>query len=127
MLKSAIAKVLADEGYIAGFTVEARGRRSRSLSVQLKYSRRPSGHRAPRTRVPPGPAAPIARSRTPCRRFCGGLGIAIVSTPQGVMTDQPGPRRLVTAAKSSASSANSSRETDHVRVAEKSPSTCRKA
>lgn len=84
-LKAAVAKVLADEGYIAGFELDSSTGKPR-LSVELKYF---EGKPV---------IAEIARhSRPSLRRYAGkdalpsvrgGLGIAIVSTSQGVMTDR---------------------------------------
>jgi small subunit ribosomal protein S8 len=84
-LKAAVAKVLADEGYIAGFDTRVDGVKPR-LSMELKY------HQGKPV------IAEIDRfSRPSLRRYASkdelptvrsGLGIAIVSTSRGVMTDR---------------------------------------
>ena len=84
-LKVAIAKVLKDEGYIEEFAV--RGETSKPvLEVNLKYyAGRPVIEKIERV------SRPGLRIYKPSRdipRVMNGLGVAIVSTPQGVMTDR---------------------------------------
>lgn len=84
-LKAAIAKVLKDEGYIEDFAV--RGETSKpELEVNLKYyAGRPVIEKIERV------SRPGLRVYKPSRdipRVMNGLGVAIVSTPQGVMTDR---------------------------------------
>jgi len=84
-LKAAIAKVLKDEGYIEDFAV--RGETSKpELQVSLKYyAGRPVIEKIERV------SRPGLRIYKPSRdipRVMNGLGVAIVSTPQGVMTDR---------------------------------------
>ena len=83
-LKVAIARVLKDEGYIEDFAV--RGESSKpELEVSLKYyAGRPVIEKIERV------SRPGLRIYKPSRdipRVMNGLGVAIVSTPQGVMTD----------------------------------------
>ena len=83
-LKNDIAKILKDEGYIANFKLTEDGTK-KSIRIYLKYT--------------PGNVPVISRiervSRPGCRvyvgskkvpRILGGLGINILTTPQGVMT-----------------------------------------
>ena len=84
-LKVAIAKVLKDEGYIEEFAV--RGEPSKPLlELNLKYyAGRPVIEKIERV------SRPGLRIYKPSRdipRVMNGLGVAIVSTPQGVMTDR---------------------------------------
>ena len=84
-LKAAIAKVLKDEGYIEDFAV--RGESSKSeLEVSLKYyAGRPVIEKIERV------SRPGLRIYKPSRdipRVMNGLGVAIVSTSKGVMTDR---------------------------------------
>jgi len=84
-LKAALASVLKDEGYIASFDVDNTSAKPR-LSLELKYF---EGKPV---------IAEIARvSKPSLRRYVGkgelpqvrgGLGVAIVSTSRGVMTDR---------------------------------------
>lgn len=84
-VKVAIAQVLRDEGYIAGFTTASEGGKS-TLTVQLKYHEgRPVIDRIERVSRP---GLRSYRGKTALPKVLGGLGIAIVSTSQGVMTDK---------------------------------------
>jgi small subunit ribosomal protein S8 len=83
--KLALAKVLRDEGYIAGYSTESEGGKT-TLTVQLKYHEgRPVIDRIERVSRP-GLRAYRGKSALP--KVLGGLGVAIVSTSQGVMTDR---------------------------------------
>ena len=84
-LKVAIAKVLKDEGYIEGYAVKAEGPKT-ELEVQLKYyAGRPVIERIERVSKP---GLRVYKGSTDIPRVMNGLGVAIVSTPQGVMTDR---------------------------------------
>ncbi len=84
-LKVAIAKVLKDEGYIADFEVSGDDRKP-ELTVSLKYHEgRPVIEQIRRVSRP-GLRAYRGKDELP--RVNGGLGIAIVSTSAGVMTDR---------------------------------------
>lgn len=84
-LKAAIAKVLADEGYINDFSIAEEGAKAQ-LTIDLKYF---EGKPV---------IAEIDRASRPGLRFYagaaempsirGGLGIAVVSTSQGVMSER---------------------------------------
>ncbi|SRR5579871_859912 len=81
----AIAQVLRDEGYIAGFTASTEGGKS-TLTVQLKYHEgKPVIDRIERVSRP---GLRTYRGKSALPKILGGLGIAIVSTSQGVMTDR---------------------------------------
>ena len=84
-LKLAIAKVLQDEGYIDGFRVtEAAGKSE--LEIGLKYyAGRPVIERLERVSKP---GLRIYKGRDDLPQVLNGLGVAIVSTPKGVMTDR---------------------------------------
>lgn len=83
--KAAICQVLADEGYIAGFEVE-RANGKALLTVQLKYFEgRPVIENIQRVSKP---GRRIYRGKDELPKVQGGLGIAIVSTSKGVMTDK---------------------------------------
>ncbi len=84
-LKVSIAKVLKDEGYIEEFAVSADGVKS-ELNIALKYyAGRPVIERLERVSRP---GLRIYKGSNDLPRVMNGLGIAIVSTPQGVMTDR---------------------------------------
>ena len=84
-LKVAIAKVLKDEGYVEDFAVrEAEGKAT--LEIGLKYyAGRPVIERIERVS---SPGLRIYRGKDEIPRVMNGLGIAIVSTSRGVMTDR---------------------------------------
>ncbi|MFC5301694.1 30S ribosomal protein S8 [Azospira restricta] len=84
-LKVAIAKVLKDEGYVEDFAVrEAEGKPT--LEIGLKYyAGRPVIERIERVSKP---GLRVYKGSTDIPRVMNGLGVAIVSTPKGVMTDR---------------------------------------
>jgi small subunit ribosomal protein S8 len=84
-LKLAILGVLKEEGYIAGFSTSPDAGKA-SVSVDLKYhDGRPVIDRIERVSRP---GLRIYRGKDELPKVLGGLGVAIVSTPQGVMTDK---------------------------------------
>ncbi len=84
-LKVAIAKVLKDEGYIEDFVVDANAGKP-VLRVSLKYyAGRPVIERIERVSRP---GLRIYKNSGSIPQVMNGLGIAIVSTPKGVMTDR---------------------------------------
>ncbi|MBW8779341.1 MAG: 30S ribosomal protein S8 [Burkholderiales bacterium] len=84
-LKVAIAQVLKDEGYIDAFAVKTEGVKS-ELEISLKYyAGRPVIERIERVSRP---GLRIYRGREALPTVMNGLGVAIVTTPKGVMTDR---------------------------------------
>jgi small subunit ribosomal protein S8 len=84
-LKVAIAQVLKDEGYIDGFAVKGDAGKS-ELEISLKYyAGRPVIERLERVSRP---GLRIYKGRHDIPKVMNGLGVAIVTTPQGVMTDR---------------------------------------
>lgn len=84
-VKVAIAQVLKDEGYIDDFAVKAEGAKS-ELNIALKYyAVRPVIERLERVSKP---GLRVYRGRNDIPQVMNGLGVAIVSTPKGVMTDR---------------------------------------
>ena len=91
-MKADVAKVLKDEGYVVDFEVEGDARKI--LRIALKYNE---------------DAKPVIRgirrdSKPGLRKFCGwkdiprvlgGLGIAIISTSQGLLTDREAKAKSV--------------------------------
>ncbi len=85
-LKAAIAAVLKDEGYVEDFAVKQAAGNKATLEIALKYySGRPVIERIERVSKP---GLRIYKGSEDIPRVMNGLGIAIVSTPQGVMTDR---------------------------------------
>ena len=84
-VKVAIAQVLKDEGYIDDFAVKTEGAKI-ELNIALKYyAGRPVIERLERVSKP---GLRVYRGRNDIPVVMNGLGVAIVSTPKGVMTDR---------------------------------------
>jgi len=84
-LKVAIAQVLQDEGYIENFKVSTDAGKS-ELEIALKYyAGRPVIERIERVSRP---GLRVYRGRDAIPQVMNGLGVAIVTTPRGVMTDR---------------------------------------
>jgi small subunit ribosomal protein S8 len=85
-LKKAIAQILLDEGYIKGFTVTDDGKQG-IITIALKYGEG-------KTRIIQGlrrvskPGLRIYAASKDIPRVRNGLGIAIISTSKGIMTDK---------------------------------------
>lgn len=95
-MKVAIAQVLKEEGFIRDFELaaDAKGAADRTLKINLSYSGRKDPVLTGLQRVSkPGLRVYVGRQEIP--RVYGGLGIAIVSTPQGIMTGQQAFKRRV--------------------------------
>jgi small subunit ribosomal protein S8 len=84
-LKTAIARVLKEEGYVADVRLESEGQKT-TLTIGLKYyDGRPVIDRLERVSRP---GLRIYRGKDDLPKVLGGMGTVIVSTPQGVMTDK---------------------------------------
>ena len=85
-LNRGVAQVLADEGFIDGFEVIDDGRQGR-IDVHLRYGER--GERVINTiKRESKPGCRVYRGVEDLPRPLGGLGIAIVSTSSGIMSDR---------------------------------------
>ncbi len=83
--KEAVAKVLQDEGYIAGFATEGEGT-AKELTVELKYfDGVPVIEMIQRSSKP---GLRVYKGKDELPKVLGGLGVAIVSTSAGVMSDR---------------------------------------
>ena len=84
-IKTAIAQVLKDEGYIDGFAVRDKSGKP-ELEISLKYyAGQPVIEKIERVSRP---GLRIYRGRDDLPRVMNGLGVAIMSTSRGVMTDR---------------------------------------
>jgi small subunit ribosomal protein S8 len=84
-LRAAVLGVLRDEGFIAGFTKEQIDEKRSDLVVSLKYV---GGHGAiQEISVVSKPGRRVYSGSVKMPKVLNGLGVAIVSTPNGVMTD----------------------------------------
>ena len=86
-LKASIAQVLKDEGYIEDFAVrEKGGDAKKELAIGLKYyAGRPVIERLERVSKP---GLRVYKGRNDIPKVMNGLGVAILSTSRGVMTDR---------------------------------------
>ena len=94
-LKESLAGILKREGYIEDFRVhEETGRPGRVLEIAMKYSAERQRTISGLRRVSkPGLRVYTTADRLP--RVLGGLGVAVLSTSQGLMTDREAHRRKV--------------------------------
>ena len=85
-LKSAIASVMQDEGYITSFAIDGDKASNKTLTIKLKYyDNKPVIESLERVSKP---SLRIYSSKENMPSVLNGLGIVIVSTPKGVMTGQ---------------------------------------
>jgi small subunit ribosomal protein S8 len=90
-MNDALIRILEDEGFISEHSVEGEGI-DRVFRVTLKYGARRERALSGLKRISkPGRRVYAPRARLP--RVMGGLGIAVLSTSQGVMTDKEAARR----------------------------------
>jgi small subunit ribosomal protein S8 len=94
-VKEALAAIMQREGYIEGFTVrDDPGRPGRVLEINMKYA-------PDRTRTISGlrrvskPGLRVYTRSDHLPRVLGGLGVAVLSTSQGLMTDREARKRKV--------------------------------
>ena len=81
-IKESIAGILKKEGYVADFAVE--GKLPKTIKVRLKYQGKKGVIEGLRRVSRPGLRHYVGATEIP--RVRGGLGVAVVSTPEGVMT-----------------------------------------
>lgn len=85
-LKANIAEILKQEGYIANYTVED-SRVGKTLTLELKYGPTRERSIAGLRRVSK-PGLRVYAKSTNLPQVLGGLGVAIISTSQGLLTDR---------------------------------------
>jgi len=81
-IKEDLAKILKQEGYIAEVAVE--GKPFKKIRLRLKYQGKKNVIEGLRRISKPGLRHYVGASKIP--RVLGGLGVAVISTPEGVMT-----------------------------------------
>ena len=92
-LKVAIAEILQKEGYIAGWKVEE-ARVGKTLTIDLKYGPNRERSIAGIKRVSK-PGLRVYAKSTEIPRVLGGLGVAILSTSSGLLTDREASKKGV--------------------------------
>jgi len=96
-IKSHIAEILQQEGYIAGWSVQdaaETGGVGRNLVVSLKYGPNRERTIAGIRRISK-PGLRVYAKSTGLPRVLGGLGVAIISTSSGLLTDRQATKRRV--------------------------------
>ena len=92
-VKEALAVILQREGYIEGFDVApAQGRPGDTLTIRMKYSPERARTISGIKRVSK-PGLRVYRGADKLPRVLGGLGVAVLSTSQGLMTDREARER----------------------------------
>jgi small subunit ribosomal protein S8 len=81
-MKESLASILKGEGYITDFCVEGKG--IRSIKLKLKYQGKKSIIEGLRRVSTPGLRRYVGATQIP--RIRGGLGVAVLSTSEGIMT-----------------------------------------
>jgi small subunit ribosomal protein S8 len=95
-IKVGIAKILKQEGYIADYQVTepAEGEVGKTLTVTLKYGTGRERSLQGLKRISK-PGLRVYAKSTALPRVLGGLGVAIISTSQGLLTDKEANRKSV--------------------------------
>jgi small subunit ribosomal protein S8 len=88
-IKESIAGILKREGYIADFAVE--GKLPRTIKLTLKYQGKKSIIEGLRRMSTPGLRRYVGATKIP--RVRGGLGVAVLSTSEGLLTDVQARKR----------------------------------
>jgi small subunit ribosomal protein S8 len=95
-IKVGIAEILQAQGYIAGFEVlePAEGEVGKTLKLQLKYGQNRERALAGVRRISK-PGLRVYAKSTGLPKVLGGMGIAIISTSQGLLTDKEAKSKSV--------------------------------
>lgn len=88
-LKENIAKILKSEGYVSEVAVD--GKTIKKLKIRLKYNGKKNVIEGLRRVSKPGLRKYVGATEIP--RVRGGLGVAVLSTPEGIMTDTQARRK----------------------------------
>ena len=86
-IKESIAQILVDEGFVDGFEVSREDASHPSIKIMLRYSNERERAIAGIRRISK-PGRRVYRGATDLPRVLGGMGVAIISTSQGLMTDK---------------------------------------
>ena len=92
-LKSEIARILAKEGYIAGFELETPAKGRPNLKIRNKFVHKVSAIVGLRRVSRPGLRRYVGAHEIP--RVLGGMGIAVLSTSRGVLTGHEARKQKV--------------------------------
>ena len=92
-IKEALAQVLHREGYIQGFRTNENGGPTKTLTIDMKYVDRKRVINGVKRVSTPGLRVYTKAGEIP--RVLGGLGVAVVSTSKGLMTDRDARKERV--------------------------------
>ncbi|MEO5837745.1 MAG: 30S ribosomal protein S8 [Acidimicrobiales bacterium] len=92
-IKEALAQVLHREGYIQGFRINENGGPTKTLTIDMKYVDRKRVINGVKRISTPGLRVYSKAGEIP--RVLGGLGVAVVSTSKGLMTDRDARKNRV--------------------------------
>lgn len=92
-LKEQIAKILSEEGFVDGYNVED-ARVGKALTVKLRYQNG-RGRVLKGIRRVSKPGNRVYKGANDIPRVAGGIGVSIVSTSEGLLTDREARRRNV--------------------------------
>jgi small subunit ribosomal protein S8 len=93
-IKENIARILVEEGYVDGVEVDKDENEHSVIKIRLRYSTERERAIAGIRRISK-PGRRVYRGATELPRVLGGMGVAIISTSQGVMTDKQARRAKV--------------------------------
>jgi small subunit ribosomal protein S8 len=94
-LKENLAKILTREGYVAGYKVTPNvGKPGATLEIEMKYSPERARTISGIQRVSK-PGLRVYRQAGNLPRVLGGMGVAVLSTSQGLLTDREARQRKV--------------------------------
>lgn len=89
-IKESIARILADEGFVTGYELNGDGQHPQ-LKVRLRYTEERERAISGIRRIS-RPGRRVYRGSSELPRVLGGLGVAIISTSHGVMSDKQARR-----------------------------------
>jgi small subunit ribosomal protein S8 len=92
-VKVAVAQVLKDQGYVTAFTLEDGEGPAKSMNVELKYYQNKPVITGLRRISKPSCRIYVKAAEVP--RVRGGMGVAVISTPEGVIAGKEAKRRNV--------------------------------
>ena len=94
-IKAALAKTLKDTGFIQDFSEEDLGHNKKALTLTLKYKGKNSTPVIEGIKRVSKPSRRIYVNCAEIPRVLGGLGVAILTTSQGVVTDRTARQRTI--------------------------------
>jgi small subunit ribosomal protein S8 len=94
-LKAALAETLKENGYIEDFKVTDLGKNKKSLTITLKYTGKNSTPVIEGIRRISKPSCRVYVNSNEIPRVLGGLGVAILTTSEGVLTDRAARSRSI--------------------------------